>query len=277
MFWARSSSILSLLSAAPCKPPKTGSHAGFWLSLPSISFSVHFVAKCTLFIRAHVLMNFRTTSSYGTSALAKTDGFQSAPRATMTAAGLRRGQLGPDPPPPSPPPAASQRCQKSSMWRLVSKSPFAKMGTFTSLQSKPKSSHLAGWPWSRLSSVVRMCNAMASAPLRSQSRRKSIVCATVGNIRILHDTAHQEGNSRLMDFSMSATTWGFSSSAAPVPPVELKGAVQPMFTSTPRTSPQTCKAAFVAKHASLVPTWKISRCRSSSHVLNTTFPSCRLT
>mmetsp|Transcript_77892 Transcript_77892/g.167090 ORF Transcript_77892/g.167090 Transcript_77892/m.167090 type:complete len:250 (+) Transcript_77892:537-1286(+) len=161
-------------------------------------------------------------------------------------------------------------CQKASMQRRLKKSPLAITGMETALQSDIASDQWAGLFLCRSSDEVRRCTATASAPLRSMSWRKSRVLAIVGNMRILQDTEHVAGNSRRRDLMMSAATSGFSRSAAPMPPCALKGAVQPMLTSIPRTSLQTWRAACVANAASAVPTWKMLRPRSSSQVLYTT-------
>mmetsp|Transcript_106278 Transcript_106278/g.310727 ORF Transcript_106278/g.310727 Transcript_106278/m.310727 type:complete len:211 (-) Transcript_106278:69-701(-) len=149
-------------------------------------------------------------------------------------------------------------------------------GMLTALQINSASSQRAGCPRCpvcRCSSWVRKWTAMALAPLLSHSCMNSRVLSIVGSSRILQDTAQSAGSSRRKALMMSAASSGLSRSAAPMPPCALKGAVQPMFTSTPRTSPQTCRAARTASAESAVPTWKMTRSRSSAQVLQMARPS----
>mmetsp|Transcript_66567 Transcript_66567/g.214530 ORF Transcript_66567/g.214530 Transcript_66567/m.214530 type:complete len:215 (+) Transcript_66567:349-993(+) len=205
-------------------------------------------------------------------------GFQRAPRAIITAAGpggasaplvvlvplsKSAGWL-------EPSAQERQLRQKSEMWLRLKKSPFAMTGICTALHTSMTSCQWAGVPLFLSSSCVRRCTATAAAPLRSQSCMKSRVFASVGSSRILQVTAYSAGSSLRRDFRMSAASSGLPSSAAPMPPVALKGAVQPIFTSMPRTSRQTLRAACVASAESAVPTWKMRCRRSSSHVLKIT-------
>mmetsp|Transcript_120494 Transcript_120494/g.341445 ORF Transcript_120494/g.341445 Transcript_120494/m.341445 type:complete len:237 (-) Transcript_120494:276-986(-) len=195
----------------------------------------------------------------------KTAGFQSAPRATITAAGPAGAS--------SPPWMAPRQCrQNSSICRRVKKSPLAMTGTPTASQTCTISPHFAGS--AGRSWRVRMCTATASAPLRSQSCMKSRVFATVSRSLILQVRAQLAGRLRRSDLRMSAASSGVSSRAAPMPPFTLKDFGHPMLMSMPRTSPATSRAARVASAASAVPSWKNTLERSSAQVLKTaTFSS----
>mmetsp|Transcript_11407 Transcript_11407/g.40469 ORF Transcript_11407/g.40469 Transcript_11407/m.40469 type:complete len:277 (-) Transcript_11407:325-1155(-) len=212
---------------------------------------------------------FRTTSSNGGGSPVRQnmDGFQSAPLATMTATGPACRFTSSPSSAPGCGMAFLMCFQYSSICLLVKKSPLAMTGTLTASHSLTISSQCAGS--AGRSSRLRMCTVIASAPEASHMRMKSRVFSVDDNIRILQVSEQLEGRFRRSVFRMSQATSGFSSSAAPIPPLTLKDFGQPMLMSKPRTSRHTVRAASEAKAALAVPSWKINLGFSSGFVLKT--------